>query len=142
MRTLSLLCALSASFSPLFPSQIQKSVRWTAVRMVSAWVERVAARTAGQAQPATRGPAIPAAPSTAPARTGSVNVARDGMESTVLLVGWLCFNVSLVRNSKSQHCWLCLNKKRITLMLVSSNRIFALVSLCKGIDILRKEMVI
>lgn len=110
--------------------------------MVSAWVERVAARTAGQAQPATRGPAIPAAPSTAPARTGSVNVARDGMESTVLLVGWLCFNVSLVRNSKSQHCWLCLNKKRITLMLVSSNRIFALVSLCKEIDILRKEMVI
>lgn len=107
-----------------------------------AWVARVAVRKAGRVQPATREPAIPAARSMAPVKTGSVNVARDGMESTVPLVGWLCFTLSSRRNSNSWHCWPCLNKKRITLKLVSSNRIFAHVSLCKGVDILRKKMVI
>lgn len=141
MHTLSLPCAHSASFSPPLSSRIQKSVRWTAAPMACAWVARVAVRKAGQAQPATREPAIPAAQSMAPVKTGSVNVARDGTESTVPLVGWLCFTLSSLQNLNSQRCWPRLNKC-ITLKPVSSNRIFARVSLCKGVDILRKEMVI
>ena len=141
MHTLSLPCVLSASFSPPLSSRIQKSVQWTVARTVCAWVARVAVRKAGRAQPATREPAIPAAQSMAPVKTGSVNVARDGMESTVPLVGWLCFTLSSLQNSNSWRCWPRLNKC-ITLKLVSSNRIFARVSLCKGVDILRKEVVI
>lgn len=125
MRTLSLLCAISSSFSP--PPPMQKSVRWTAARTGCAWVARVAARKAGRAQPATREPAIPAARSTAPVKTGSVNVARDGTESTVPLVGWLCFTLSSLQNSNSRRCWPPLNKKCITLKLVSSNGMFACV---------------
>lgn len=141
MRTLFPLCALSASFSPSLSSQIQRSVRRTAARMVCAWGARVAAKKAGRARPATREPAIPAARSMAPVKTGSANVARDGTESTVPLVGWLCFPLSSLQNSNSRYYWPRMNMC-VTLKLVSSKRVFARVSLCKGVDILRKEMVI
>lgn len=76
--------------APVTPTgQVQiapmKSVQWTAAHTVCAWVAHVAVRKAGQAQLATREPAIPAAQSTAPVKMGSVNVARDGTESTVPL---------------------------------------------------------
>jgi len=50
--------------------------------------------------------------------------------------------LSSLQNQSSQRCWPRLNKKCITWKAVSSNRIFAHVSLCKGVDILRREMVI
>lgn len=133
---------LPASFSAPVSSEMQKSVRRTVARTACAWAARVAARRAGRAQPATSAPATPAAPSTAPVRTGSVNVARDGTESTAPLVGCLCFTLSSLRNSNSQRCWPRLNKKCVALKDVSSNRIFACVSLWKRVDVLRKEMVI
>lgn len=109
---------------------LQRCVRQTAARTACAWAARVAARRAGRAQPATSGPATPAAPSTAPVRTASVNVARDGTESTVPLVGCLCFTLPSLQNSHSRHCcWLRLNNECIALKSVSSKGIFACVSL-------------
>lgn len=108
---------------------VQSSARRTAVHTACAWAAPVAARRAGRAQPATSGPATPAAPSTAPVRMASVNVARDGTESTVPLVGCLCFTLSSLQNSRCQRCWPPLNKERVALKSVSSKGIFACVSL-------------
>lgn len=55
--------------------------------MVFAWGELVAVKKAGLAQRVTREPVTLAVLNTGPARTASVNAARDGMESTVLSVG-------------------------------------------------------
>lgn len=84
----------------LSPSRTQRSARRTAARTACAWAARAAARKAGRAQPATREPATPAAPSTAPARTASVNAARDGTESTAPLVGWPRFTLSFAAKFK------------------------------------------
>lgn len=61
-----------------------KYVPWTVAHMVFAWGELVAVKKAGLAQRVTREPATLAVLNTGPARTASVNAARDGMESTVL----------------------------------------------------------
>lgn len=61
-----------------------KYAPWTVAHMVFAWGGPVAVRKAGQAQHVIKGLATPAVQSTGPARTASVNAARDGTESTVL----------------------------------------------------------
>lgn len=72
---------------------MQKSVPWTVAHMVFAWGAPVAVKKAGQAQHVIREPATLAALSMGPARTASVNAARDGTASTAPSVGELRFSI-------------------------------------------------
>lgn len=59
-----------------------------------AWGALVAVKKPGRAQHVIKEPATRAVPNTGPAKTASVNAARDGTESTAPLVGWLPFSLS------------------------------------------------
>lgn len=69
----------------LAPTAQMKYVPWTAAHMVFAWEAPVGVRKAGPAQRAIRELATRVVPSTGPARTASVNAAKDGTGSTARL---------------------------------------------------------
>lgn len=68
-----------------------KYVPWTVAPTAFAWGALVAVKKPGRAQHVIKEPATPAVPNTGPAKTASVNAARDGTESTApLRVALVC----------------------------------------------------